>query len=200
MSASTAGPSENPTKDALGGVMRTKTQLDEFFQNSKLFKAASEKTKIPPEALGYIVLGGGFLALLFGFGADVACDVVGFLYPAYCSFKAIETINKDDDTQWLIYWVVYAAFSVAEHFFDYLLFWIPFYYFTKIFFLIWCFLPETRGAEWLYKTFIRPFLQKHSDKIDAGLAKVTGMGSTLVDQAADAISGKAAKYATSKSD
>ena len=40
-----------------------------------------------------------------------ACsNVVGFVYPAYMSFKAIETEDDvDDDIQWLTYWVVFGS-------------------------------------------------------------------------------------------
>ncbi|KAF7486275.1 Hypothetical predicted protein [Marmota monax] len=46
--------------------------------------------------------------------------------------KAIESPNKDDDTQWLTYWVVYGVFSIAEFFSDLFLSWFPFYYMLKI--------------------------------------------------------------------
>lgn len=46
--------------------------------------------------------------------------------------KAIESNNKDDDTKWLTYWVVYGLFSVAEFFSDIFLFWFPFYYAGKV--------------------------------------------------------------------
>lgn len=49
-----------------------------------------------------------------------------------CSVKAIESRNKEDDTQWLTYWVVYGLFSVAEFFSDIFLFWFPFYYAGKV--------------------------------------------------------------------
>merc|ERR1711862_1052798 len=39
---------------------------------------------------------------------------LGFLYPVYASIKALITDEKDDDTQWLMYWVVYAAFAPFE--------------------------------------------------------------------------------------
>jgi len=54
---------------------------------------------------------------------DLVSNLVGFIYPAYASFKAIETTGKDDDTQWLIYWVVYATFCLVEVFADILLRW-----------------------------------------------------------------------------
>lgn len=46
--------------------------------------------------------------------------------------KAIESPNKDDDTVWLTYWVVYALFGLVEFFSDLLLFWFPFYYAGKV--------------------------------------------------------------------
>lgn len=46
--------------------------------------------------------------------------------------KAIESPNKDDDTQWLTYWVVYGIFSIAEFFSDIFLSWFPFYYMLKV--------------------------------------------------------------------
>jgi receptor expression-enhancing protein 5/6 len=82
-----------------------------------------------------MVLVGGivFIAILFfGIGAGSLCSIVGFLYPAFKSFEAIESKTRGDDTQWLIYWVVYAFFAVIETFSDFLLYWIPFYYAFKV--------------------------------------------------------------------
>ena len=46
--------------------------------------------------------------------------------------KAIESKEKDDDTKWLTYWVVYSTFALLEFFTDIFLFWIPLYWFFKV--------------------------------------------------------------------
>ena len=92
---------------------------------------------------------------------------MGFLYPAYCSIKALESSVKNDDTQWLTYWVVFAFFSVIEYFADFIAGWVrlsifffkslcifskvPFYWLSKCLFLVWCMAPiEANGANVIY--------------------------------------------------
>lgn len=130
---------------------------------------AEEATKIPKE---YLVLGGGltlFSLVFFGIGAGSLCSIIGFVYPAFKSFQAIESKIRGDDTQWLIYWVVYSFFSILEVFTDSLLHWIPFYFAFKLAFLLWAMLPQTKGAKFLYDSFLKDFLKKNESRIDAAL-------------------------------
>uniref|UniRef100_A0ACB8EQI2 Receptor expression-enhancing protein 5 n=1 Tax=Sphaerodactylus townsendi TaxID=933632 RepID=A0ACB8EQI2_9SAUR len=95
------------------------------------------------------------------------------------SIKAIESPNKEDDTQWLTYWVVYGIFSIGEFFADIFLSWFPFYYMMKCGFLIWCMAPSpSNGAEFLYHRIIRPIFLKHEKKLD-------GVVKDLKDKASD---------------
>lgn len=125
-----------------------------------------KSTKVPKT---YVVCGtAGVLVLLvfFNIMGNFITNVLGFLYPAYASFKAIETTTKEDDVQWLTYWTVFGFFNIIEFFADVILYWLPLYYTMKSIFVLWLMLPQFKGAQLLYKQVIRPILLKESKKID----------------------------------
>merc|ERR1712232_1485561 len=143
--------------------MEIEAGLGEF----SLLNTIEKKTRIPKVAMATTTALTIFTAFYVTFGPGLLCNLVGFVYPAYASFKAIETVQKDDDTQWLTYWVVYAVFTVVESFSDAILFWVPFYYSFKFGFLLWMML--SRGAETLYKLVLWPLFKSQQDVIDHAL-------------------------------
>ncbi|KAJ3438781.1 receptor expression-enhancing protein [Anaeramoeba flamelloides] len=102
--------------------------------------------------------------------------IVAFLYPAYKSFKAIKSEDKDDDTELLVYWTVAGLFSFFEFWADIIVSWFPFYYELKIAFFIFLQNPWFNGAQFLWKTFIRPFLDSKEAQIDKGINKAKTEG------------------------
>ncbi|XP_066154779.1 receptor expression-enhancing protein 5 isoform X2 [Euwallacea fornicatus] len=113
------------------------------------------------------------LWLVFGFAAQLVCNSVGFLYPAYMSVHAIESHKKDDDTKWLTYWVVFALFSVIEYFADLIVGWFPLYWLIKCVFMVWLMIPsDFNGSLAIYNKIVRPYFLKHHNTIDETLNKV----------------------------
>lgn len=70
--------------------------------------------------------------LLIGYGTLLLSNVIGFLYPAYASIKAVESSGKDDDTKWLTYWVVFSFITLIEFPAEIILQWIPYYSLIKV--------------------------------------------------------------------
>mmetsp|Transcript_29398 Transcript_29398/g.82139 ORF Transcript_29398/g.82139 Transcript_29398/m.82139 type:complete len:148 (-) Transcript_29398:176-619(-) len=95
--------------------------------------------------------------------------VVGFLYPAYASYKALERGQMEEVAQWLTYWVVFSLFTVVEGVVDRIIYWLPFYYVAKLAFVLWLQLPQSRGASKLFKGAIKPLIKKHEAQIDRQL-------------------------------
>eukprot|EP00042_Codosiga_hollandica_P028062 m.144815 g.144815 ORF g.144815 m.144815 type:complete len:189 (+) comp52668_c1_seq1:48-614(+) len=154
---------------------------------TRALATAEKVTRIPRL---HLFLGGvSFLlfVLLYQHGMALLCLAVGFPYPAYRSFKAIESANKADDTQWLTYWVVFSAFHLTEHMSDLILFWFPFYHTAKLVVIVWCLFPmQYNGSYILYTKVIKPFLLQHEQEIDRVAGRVAADAKIVGDRAANA--------------
>ncbi|KAJ3143125.1 ER membrane protein DP1/Yop1 [Physocladia obscura] len=125
------------------------------------------RTKVPKT---YIF--GGIIALLsifvfFNIFGALITALLGFLWPAYQSFKAIEAQNKALNTQWLTYWT-----NIIEVFSDTLLYWVPFYYAFKAIFVLYLIAPQFHGAQVIYNKVLEPYLLKEQSIIDGDISKV----------------------------
>mmetsp|Transcript_7397 Transcript_7397/g.27159 ORF Transcript_7397/g.27159 Transcript_7397/m.27159 type:complete len:151 (-) Transcript_7397:1190-1642(-) len=97
------------------------------------------------------------------------CVAVGFVYPAYRSFKALEAKEPEGSATWLTYWLVFSLFSVLECVTDSLISGWTLYFVAKLLFIIWLQLPQTKGATILYVVWIQPLVKKHEERIDSAL-------------------------------
>lgn len=83
-------------------------------------------------------------------------NFASLVIPGYYSLVALESRTTEDDTQYLTYWVVFAAFSVIEFWSKTILYWIPFYWVFKTVFFLYIGLPQYAGSKYIYLNFLRP--------------------------------------------
>ncbi|CAG8583667.1 810_t:CDS:2 [Scutellospora calospora] len=77
-------------------------QADKELSRHPLLIKVEELTKIPKTYLVGGAVSLAFLLIFFNILGELLSDIVGWLYPAYASFQAIE--GKTDKAQWLTYW------------------------------------------------------------------------------------------------
>jgi len=139
-----------------------KAQVNEYLEKIPVVDAQvknlAEKLKVEKAYVAVSILAVLLLLVYVIGGGNFILDAVGFIYPAYCSIKAIESKEKDDDSQWLTYWLVFGLFKVVEGTADILISSIPFYFFIKLAFLVYLFLPSTQGAKVVYENVIKVYL------------------------------------------
>ncbi|KAK9831985.1 hypothetical protein WJX81_006350 [Elliptochloris bilobata] len=117
--------------------------------------------------------------MLGDFTCRVVLNLIGFIWPAYACFKALEQKQSEAIREWCTYWLMLAIFTTAERMvLDWLVFWVPLYYEGKVLFVLWLWHPKTRGAEYLYQHTVQPLLSKHEATIDRHLAE---MRTTVAD-------------------
>lgn len=88
------------------------------------------------------------------------------LYPAVHSIRAIESSDGgDDDKVWLTYWMVFGIFTVAETFFGFIFYFIPYWDWIRLAVFVWLLLPNFNGAKTLYDGVIRNLLNQNKDLI-----------------------------------
>ncbi|KAM6432016.1 receptor expression-enhancing protein 4 isoform 2-T2 [Liasis olivaceus] len=92
--------------------------------------------------------------------------LLGTLYPAYASYKAVRSKDVRAYVRWMMYWIVFALFMATEAVADVFVSWFPFYYEIKMAFVVWLLSPYTRGASLLYRKFVHPTLSSKEKEID----------------------------------
>lgn len=163
---------------------RVEQYLNEDNMVTRLIGKLEEKTGVKKKILVFGTVAATGLYLVYGYGAALLCNMIGFVYPAYYSIKAIESENKEDDTKWLTYWVVYGIFSVCEFFSDIFLYWFPFYYAFKCLFLLWCMAPVAwNGSQILYNQVVRPCFLAHEETIDGMVTDLSGKAMNAAESA-----------------
>jgi receptor expression-enhancing protein 5/6 len=138
---------------------------------------------------GKYVIVGLLTSIVFvsiGFLDRIITNIVGTVYPAYWTMKSIES-KSSDAREWLTYWVVFACFTLIDTLSGFLLKYIPFYFFFKIIFLIWLFMPDSRNCTILYNLVIVKLFKSVEKDIDEAGVKFGELTKGLINQTNEAI-------------
>ncbi|KIW18727.1 hypothetical protein PV08_03016 [Exophiala spinifera] len=103
---------------------------------------------------------------MFGIIPDLISSVTTFLLPAYLSYKALRTNDPAQTHPWLIYFTILNLTLLFESWTIFIIGWIPFYSWFRLFFLLYLVLPQTQGAKILYLDYLEPYIVGHETRID----------------------------------
>jgi len=120
-----------------------------------------------------------FAFMLWGIIGKCICFVIGFLYPMYGSFLAVEDGDKDQALKWVKYWMVFTSFTMFEYFGYSVIHWIPFYVIAKIIFFIWLVNPVTQGFQLGYDYFA-VWIRKYRNGADSFLEESTAVVDSMM--------------------
>jgi len=140
------------------------------FPQAELLESVYNATGITPLYLfvGLGIVTGALLIHTFGFGAFGRC--FSFTYLVYVTFKVKEVHNENivtaDKIHWLSHWAFYGTWVFFDNVTGFFFYWIPYIDALKIMFLIWCLLPQTRGAQQVYYLIIHRGFQRYEKEID----------------------------------
>jgi len=147
---------------------------------SGVAKSIYDSTGVPTLHLciGISLVVGSMLTRIFGFAIFGRCFT--FLYLVYMTFKIQDEtgeIEMKDKIYWLTYWAFYGVWTLFDTSSDFIFYYayneiIPYVDAAKLIFVLWCLLPQTRGAQQIYYLFIHRELQRYEMKIDQTLATV----------------------------
>ena len=144
---------------------------------------ASAKAGVNP---GLLLAGIGSVALILLMliqGWTILVTAVTVLYPAVHSIRAIESPAKDDDKVWLTYWMVFGIFNVAETFFGFVFYFIPYWDWLRLGLFIWLLLPNFNGAKVLYDGVIRNLLTQNKDLINRWISMTSNVAAAAQQDA-----------------
>ena len=131
---------------------------------------------------------------MFGIIADVLSSILTILLPAYLSYKALRTSDPAQSTPWLIYFIILSLALLFESWTLFIIGWVPFYSWFRLFFLLYLVLPQTQGAKFLYLNYVEPFIVQHEQDIDVFIGethqKLEEMGLGYLNWAIDLVRDK----------
>merc|ERR1712167_385175 len=78
-------------------------------------------------------------------------------HPTYASLKMLAEDKTEDAAMWITYWCLFSLLKVVMNPLDFILGFLPFYFYLKLVLLVWLFSPTTKGAGVVYEKVVKPF-------------------------------------------
>ena len=106
----------------------------------------------------------GLLATILGslgVGVALVFNVVGCGVPALMTYEMLEA--KEDMKSAMTYWVVFGLFTLVADLLDWLLCWIPFFFFARLAFQAWLIVGNFAGAQKIYVVIAPTLLTRIQD-------------------------------------
>lgn len=104
----------------------------------------------------------GLLTLVLYFDSQIIY-IIAVLYLSFLSVKAIDSTNQDEVQECLMYWAVFAFFTITSCILRFTLNLIPAYFIIQFLFLIWLFFPNFKGALWVNEKILANIFRKLDD-------------------------------------
>lgn len=160
--------------------------LDGYGRMIPPIEDAAKKVGVNPGLiLGAALFLVGLITMLFqGFAICVTMFTV--IYPGLLSIRAIETATADDDKIWLTYWIVFGFLEVAETFFGFIFYFVPYYAYIRVGLFVW--LIQFNGAQTLYTTVLRDLLRNNKDLIQGFIQRAQDTTDSYAKKAATELS------------
>jgi len=136
------------------------SQLDKELSKYPALTNFEKQTSVPKVYMVLGLAGLYFFLIFFNIAGEFLVNIAGFIIPGYYSLSALFTANKVDDTQWLTYWVTFAFLTVFESAVN-AVYWFPFYYTFKFVLILWMSLPQTSGAQIVFRSFLQPVFSRY---------------------------------------
>ncbi|XP_022989199.1 HVA22-like protein e [Cucurbita maxima] len=95
------------------------------------------------------------------------------LYPLYETKRAIEKASlRDQQQQWLTYWLLLSFLTMIELYFSTIISWIPIWAYIKMVVCLWLMLPSFKGAAYVYENIAMKFMTiEREEKPESDLVK-----------------------------
>lgn len=147
--------------------------VDDFGKKQDIICFLHAKTGLAHPVLVIIIFLTTIGLLLHALLNGVILLIVGILMPAYESFKAIESVDPNDDTKYLYYWVNIGFLLVIDRYFGWILNMMSYAGVFRFIVLVTFIANDYYVSKMVYDTTIRPFFEKYHKKIEEATQNVT---------------------------